>query len=141
MVSVVKLRFMFSVMMIHPMCAIDEKAMIFRVCVWLIPVKPPTRADNNPIISTVLLCMESLIMYSKAIGASFCHVEIIMAVFMVEPCSTSGYHACIGARPSLSKSAITIIAVVWGEVCMIDHCPVCQALRVLANRINAAAVV
>ena len=31
---------------IQPRWEIDEKARIFRVCVWLRPIQPPTRAEE-----------------------------------------------------------------------------------------------
>lgn len=46
-VKVVRVRFVLIAAMSHPMCAIDEKAIIFRVCVWLSPVHPPVIADSR----------------------------------------------------------------------------------------------
>lgn len=41
---------------IQPRWAIDEYAMIFRVCVWLRPPHPPTSVDRMPIVSRVAGC-------------------------------------------------------------------------------------
>jgi len=38
----------FITIIIHPMCAIEEYARIFRSCVWFSPPHPPTRADITP---------------------------------------------------------------------------------------------
>ena len=57
------------------------------------------------------------------------------------PWSTSGSQACTGAKPIFSASAMIIIVVGRGcVICSILHCPVNQALVVLANRSIAAAV-
>lgn len=81
-------------------------------------------------------------MRSRDRGAIFCQVEISSAVFSVAPCNTSGYHRWVGVSPSFSIIAIAIVAVVMegGELVM-DQCPFCQAVIVLAKRMVVAASV
>lgn len=38
----------FNTIIIHPICAIDEYARIFRICVWFNAPQLPTSADNRP---------------------------------------------------------------------------------------------
>lgn len=124
----------------HPMWAIEENAMIFRVCVWLRPAHPPMQAERRPSVSRIFCGRWLYIMSSNASGASFCHVDISNAVGRVMPWSTSGYQACTGASPSFIARAISINRATGREVgWRIDHWPEVQALSVLANRIVAAA--
>lgn len=132
---------MLSAISSQPMCEIEEKAMIFRVWVWFSPVHPPIMVESAAIVSSRAVLMVLWSMYSSASGASFCHVEINMAVVKGVPCRISGYHRCVGASPSFSIIAMVISVVGNMEfVCIMDHSPVCHALRVLANRMQAAAV-
>lgn len=80
------------------------------------------------------------IMKIRAIGASFCHVTIIKAVLMVEPCRTSGSQKCIGARPSfIARAMVRSVFAVGLVMLVMSQVPVCQAFVVLANRIVAEA--
>lgn len=73
-------------------------------------------------------------------GANFCQVAIIMAVFSVEPCNTSGSQKCTGASPSFIAIAMVrrTFAVGFGEF-MISQVPISHAFVVLENRIIAEA--
>lgn len=62
-------------------------------------------------------------------------------VIRSSPCKTSGSQVCSGASPIFRARAIIIIVEGMGWViCCSSHCPVNQALVVLANRSMAAAV-
>ena len=77
----------------------------------------------------------------RAKGASFCQVERSSPVVRSNPCRTSGSQKWVGARPTLSARAI--VTAVVGSGCdssRMFHCPVIQALVVLANKMMAAAV-
>lgn len=78
----------------------------------------------------------------RLIGASFCHVAIMRAIFRVVPCMTSGNHRCIGVSPIFMQRATVSIVQAKGFVnCVISHVPECQALMVLENIINKDAPV
>lgn len=77
----------------------------------------------------------------RANGANFCQVDRISPVVRLSPCNTSGSQECMGARPTFSARARMIMVVGKGcVICWISHCPVSQALVVLAKRSMAAAV-
>lgn len=79
------------------MCAIDENAISFRICVWFSPPSPPIVIDRIAISSkTVWLILFDMV--SKIdIGASFCHVRITKLVSVVVPWATSGNQKWNGA--------------------------------------------
>lgn len=78
------------VAIIHPVWAIDEKAMSFRSWVWLRLPSPPAViervADRSINVMLVLLWVVSMIVS----GAIFCQVRIVRVVRVVVPCDTSG---------------------------------------------------
>lgn len=74
-------------------------------------------------------------------GASFCQVDKIRPVVRSRPWSTSGSQEWVGARPIFRARARVIMVVGRGwHICRMSHCPVSQALVVLANSSMAAAV-
>lgn len=78
--------------------------------------------------------------YIRVIGANFCQVVMIMAVFSVEPCNTSGSQKCVGASPSfIAMAIIRSILAVGSEEFIISQVPVSHAFIVLENRITAEA--
>lgn len=125
---------------IQPRCAMEEYARIFRSWVWFRPPQPPTSVERIP---RVIRRGELVgwIWRRRAKGASFCHVERMRPVVRLSPCSTSGSQRCMGARPILRANARVVIVVGRGwDICRISHCPVSQALVMLANRSMAVAV-
>lgn len=93
------------IVVIHPRWAIDEKAIIFRNCVWFNPPHPPRKVDVNPSnnSSSVFRCWDVIIRMVS--GASFCQVVSSSAVIVVDPCSTSGSQRWNGASPSFMAKA------------------------------------
>lgn len=70
---------------IHPRWAIDEKAIIFRSCVWFSPPQPPTREDKSPKATRILGFRLGETWRIRDIGASFCQVERMRPVVRSEP--------------------------------------------------------
>ena len=70
---------------IHPRCEIDEKARIFRVCVWLRPIQPPTRAEEIARVVSRAGLRDCDDMKRRVIGGSFIRVESSRAVVIEEP--------------------------------------------------------
>ena len=77
-------------MVIQPKWAIDEKAMTFRICVWLSPIHPPMAADAMAMIVSRGGFNEGAVKKRMLKGGSFISVERSRAVVMGEPCMTSG---------------------------------------------------
>lgn len=77
-------------MTIHPMFAIDEKARIFRVCVWFSPPHPPTIIDMSPVARSIVENTTFTMEMIRIIGAIFCQVAIISPCRNGSPCKTSG---------------------------------------------------
>lgn len=128
------------IVVIHPRWAIDENAIIFRVCVWLRPPHPPMSADISPIVIKIIGFRELCVRYIKDSGANFCHVVIISAVFSEVPCSTSGNQKCRGARPSfMDRAIVSMVQAGWFVSWEMSHVPVCHAFVVLANSSKAEA--
>lgn len=94
---------------IQPKWAIDENAIIFRICVWFRPPHPPVIVDRTAIVRSTEVFREFCVKYNSDRGASFCQVAMIRAVFKVEPWSTSGSQKCSGASPSFIDRAIVSI--------------------------------
>lgn len=93
---------------IHPRCAMEEYAKIFRSCVWFNPPHPPTsveaRANTTSIVWSVLeICS------NKMKGAIFCQVDKMSPVVRSSPCSTSGNQVCKGASPIFNAKARVIM--------------------------------
>ncbi len=58
MFSIVSVGLYTRTAVIHPICAIDEYAMIFRSWVWLRPPQPPTRIDSTAIVNKIFRLIE-----------------------------------------------------------------------------------
>lgn len=74
------------------------------------PPQPPIRVEASPSAmrmngSVGWICTR------RANGASFCQVDKISPVVRLSPCSTSGSHECIGAKPTFSAKAKIIMVV------------------------------
>ena len=53
--KVIRLRFNVRIIVSQPMCAMEEYAIIFRVCVWFSPVIPPNITDRRPKVNNILV--------------------------------------------------------------------------------------
>jgi hypothetical protein len=94
-----------SSLIIHPMCPIDEYAIIDRNCDWFIPIIPP---NNLLIAATIKIsCVFCSTKNDKMHnGASFCHVDKIRQDIHEIEAITDGYQKWHGNLPSLSISEI-----------------------------------
>ena len=70
---------------IQPRWEIDEKARIFRVCVWLRPIQSPTRAEEIARVVSRAGLRDCDDMKRRVIGGSFIRVESSRAVVIEEP--------------------------------------------------------
>lgn len=72
-------------MVIQPMWEMDEKAMIFRVCVWFSPVQPPRAMDIMDMKVSSVEFNEWDVMSRMVVGGSFITVERSRAVVKDDP--------------------------------------------------------
>lgn len=91
---------------IHPMWEMDEKARIFRVCVWLSPIQPPRAMDVIDRAVSSVGFNECDVSRRMEIGGSFISVDRSRAVVRDDPWRTSGNQKWKGARPSLMAIAV-----------------------------------
>ena len=70
---------------IQPRWEIDEKAKIFRVCVWFKPIHPPTSAEEIARKVSRVGLRDCDVRRRRVIGGSFIRVEISRAVVKEEP--------------------------------------------------------
>lgn len=75
---------------IQPRWEMDEKARIFRVCVWLSPIQPPRAVDIMAMVVSRVGFSECDVRSRITVGGSFIAVESSRAVVRDEPCNTSG---------------------------------------------------
>jgi len=90
---------------IHPMCPIEEYAIITRSRDWFIPIRPPTRAltPAATIMNWLFFCGIKKARIIK--GASFCQVDRIrQEVHEIEDI-TEGYQKWQGTLPNFSRIA------------------------------------
>jgi len=118
----------------HPVCAIDENAISFRICVWFSPPSPPIVMDMIAMVNRAVW----LILFDNARridnGASFCHVSIVRLVSVVVPCVTSGSQKWNGAAAIfIIRASVISVVDVWFVVSVISHWEVSIAFIVAAN--------
>lgn len=106
----------------HPVCAIDENAISFRICVWFSPPNPPIVMDIIAMVNRAVW----LILFDNARridnGASFCHVSIVRLVSVVVPCVTSGSQKWNGAAAIfIIRASVISVVDVWFVVSVISH--------------------
>lgn len=70
---------------IQPRWEMDEKARIFRVCVWLRPIQPPISAEEIARKVSIEGSRDCDVMRRRVIGGSFMRVESSRAVIIEEP--------------------------------------------------------
>lgn len=126
---------------IQPRWPIDENAMIFRSWVWFNPDQPLIKVEIMAISKRIELGSWLDVMKSKIMGGNFCAVAIIRAVVVSVPCITSGSQKCRGASPSfIARAKVNSVGAGCTVSCIMSHTPVCQALKMLENRIIDEAV-
>lgn len=127
-------------MVIQPICEIDEKARIFRICVWFSPIQPPSAVEVIAMVTSSVELSELDVRKRMVIGGNFIIVDSNRAVVMGEPWSTSGNQKWNGTNPSFI--AIAVVSrrddVGWCSWVM-SHCPVDQAFVMLEKSTRAEA--
>jgi len=100
----------------------DEKARIFRICVWFKPIQPPIAAEAIARVVISIGLSEWEVRNRMVIGGSFINVDSSSAVTMGEPWSTSGNQKWNGTRPSFIAIATVSRAHDVGWVsCVMSH--------------------
>ena len=128
-------------MVIQPKCEMDEKARIFRVCVWLSPIQPPRAIDIMAMVESSVGFSECDVRSRIVVGGNFIAVESSRAVVRDEPCNTSGNQKWNGVSPSLIAIAAVSRRHDGGLVSWVmSHCPEDHALVMLEKSISAEAV-
>ena len=118
---------------IHPMCAIDEYAMIFRSWVWFSPPHPPIKIDNMAIVNIRFGLIDCEIWHSTDNGASFCHVSNSRPACSEMPWVTSGTQKWKGESPSFMARAMVIIVIATGlNIFVMVHWPEYRRLMMMA---------
>lgn len=118
----------------------DEKARIFRICVWFSPIQPPTAAEVIAMTVSRVGLSEGAVRNKMVIGGSFMIVDRSRAVVMGAPCSTSGNQKWNGTSPSfIAIAAVNRMDDVGWVSWVMSHCPVDQALIMPENRSRAEA--
>lgn len=118
----------------------DEKARIFRTCVWFSPIQPPRAVEAIAIMERRVGFSEGDVMKRIVIGGNFITVDKSIAVVSEDPWSTSGNQKWNGTNPSFIAIAVvnSVHAMGWFNWVM-SHCPEDQALIVLENRSSVEA--
>lgn len=125
---------------IHPRCEIEEKARIFRICVWLSPIHPPRAAERMAMIVSSVGFKDWEVIYSSVIGGNFMMVDSRRPVVRDEPWSTSGNQKWKGTSPSFIAIAEVRTSPDTGlDSWVMSHCPVNHALVMLENSTKAEA--
>lgn len=62
-------------MAIHPRWEIDEKARIFRVCVWFSPIHPPRAAERRAMMVSRVGFSDCEVIKNNVIGGNFIAVD------------------------------------------------------------------
>lgn len=75
---------------IHPRWEIEEKAKIFRICVWFSPIHPPRAVERRAMQVSRVGFSDGDVMNSSVIGGNFIIVDKRRPVVRGDPCSTSG---------------------------------------------------
>lgn len=63
----------------------DEKARIFRICVWLSPIQPPRAIDMMDMVVSRVEFSECDVRNRMVVGGSFISVERVRAVMREDP--------------------------------------------------------
>lgn len=90
---------------IHPRWEMEEKAIIFRTCVWFSPIHPPRAAERIAMVVSSVGFRDWEVMNSRVIGGNFMMVDSRRPVVKEDPCSTSGNQKWNGTRPSFIEIA------------------------------------
>lgn len=126
---------------IQPRCEIEENARIFRICVWLSPIHPPTATDRTAMSANNVWFRDEDVMKNSVMGGNFITVDRRRPVIRGDPWSTSGNQKWNGTSPSfIAMADVRIKHDVGWVIWVMSHCPVCHALVMLANRTSVEAV-
>ena len=87
---------------IHPMCAIDEYAMIFRSWVWFSPPHPPIKIDNMAIVNIRFGLIDCEICIVLIMGLVFVML-VIVGLLVVK---------CLGLLLGLRSGKVRVL-VLW----------------------------
>lgn len=93
---------------IHPKWEIEEKAIIFRSCVWFSPIHPPMAVDRIAMAVSSAGSSDLEVSSSRVIGGNFMAVDSSRPVVRREPWSTSGNQKWNGTRPSFIEMAVVM---------------------------------
>lgn len=91
---------------IQPRWEMEEKARIFRICVWLRPIQPPKPAEAIAIMVSRVGLREWEVRNRMVIGGNFIIVDNRRAVVKVDPWRTSGNQKWKGTSPSFIAIAV-----------------------------------
>lgn len=94
------------IVVIQPICAIDEYARIFRSWVWFKPPHPPIMIERSPMSVRRGVLRELWIWCRMERGAIFCHVSRRRDDFRFTPWATSGSQKWKGATPNFMVNAM-----------------------------------
>ena len=104
----------YSILDIHPICVIDEYAIMVRRWDWFIPIIPPSKAFSGA-INMINLVDELCIINDMIIsGANFCHVARIIHANQDIDVITEGNQKWNGAIPNFNIIADNRIRFICG---------------------------
>lgn len=127
---------------IHPVWAIDEKAISFRSCVWFRLPRPPIVIDRIAAISISVMLVLLWVVNRIVIGAIFCQVRMVRVVMVVVPCDTSGSQKWNGAAAIfIIRAKVMIVVAVGSIVMLVSQFEVFNAFVVAAISIAVEAIV
>ena len=72
-------------MVIQPRWEMEEKARIFRICVWFRPIQPPRAADSTAMQVSTVGFNDADVMKSSVIGGNFMAVDSSRPVVRLVP--------------------------------------------------------
>lgn len=118
----------------------DEKARIFRICVWFSPIQPPRAVEEIAMAVRRVGSSDGDVMKRMVSGGNFITVDRSIAVVSGDPWRTSGNQKWNGTSPSFIAIAVVSRMHETGLFnWVISHCPVDQALIELENNSNVEA--
>lgn len=100
---------------IHPMCVMDEYAIIVRSWVWFIPITPPIRALSPARNANAVVEVDAKTNDIIVSGASFCHEASSAAGFQKIEFITDVNHIWQGAMPIFITRAVSKIKCIMFE--------------------------
>lgn len=92
-------------MAIQPRWEMDEKARIFRVCVWFNPIHPPSATERIAMVISSVGLSTCEVIKNRVIGGNFIAVDRSRPVVREVPWRTSGNQKWNGTSPSFIAMA------------------------------------